>query len=97
MKINWKARLRNKTFLISASGLVISFAYQIMSIVFDFIPRITEDNLLQTVGLAINMLALLGVVVDPTTEGVCDSTRALTYCTENDVRLCEKTEEKNDG
>lgn len=89
MKINWKARLRNKTFLISASGLVISFAYQIMSIVFDFIPRITEDNLLQTVGLAINMLAMLGIVVDPTTPGINDSARAMTYGTDMDVRKDE--------
>ncbi len=36
--------------------------------------------------MAVNILALLGVVVDPTTEGICDSDRAMTYYTDSDER-----------
>ena len=44
--------------------------------------------------MAINLLAVLGVIIDPTTEGISDSDRALTYCTDCDVRL-KKEEEDN--
>ena len=37
--------------------------------------------------MAVNILALLGVVVDPTTKGICDSDRALTYYTDSDERM----------
>jgi phi LC3 family holin len=34
---------------------------------------------LELVGLAVNVLALVGVIVDPTTDGVSDSDRAMLY------------------
>ena len=37
----------------------------------------------------LNLLGLLGVIVDPTTAGVSDSDRAMTYGTAQDVRLKE--------
>lgn len=89
MKINFKARLKNKTFLLSASALVIAFVYQILSI-FDVVPPISESEISELVAMAVNILAFLGVLVDPTTEGIKDSERAMTYCTDCDVR---KTEE----
>ena len=47
--------------------------------------------------MVVDFLVLLGVVVDPTTKGINDSERALTYLTENDVRNNEnidKTDEE---
>ncbi|HZK22415.1 MAG TPA: phage holin [Oscillospiraceae bacterium] len=89
MKINWKERLKNKTFVLSLAGLIIAFVYQVLSLCFDFIPKVSEAEAIGLVGLFINILALLGVVVDPTTEGINDSTRALTYGRENDIRKKE--------
>lgn len=89
MKINIKARLKNKTFVISSSVLIISFIYGLLS-AFGIIPRISEEQVTDLMYMAVNILALLGVVVDPTTEGIGDSDRALTYNTENDVRSAEE-------
>lgn len=89
MKINWKERLKNKTFVLSLAGLIIAFVYQVLSLYFDFIPKVSEAEAIGLVGLFINILALLGVVVDPTTEGINDSARALTYGRENDIRKKE--------
>lgn len=89
MKINFKARFKNKMFVLSASALVVSFVYQMLS-AFDIVPKITENEITGLVTMAVNILAFLGVIVDPTTEGINDSERAMTYCTECDVRKNEE-------
>ena len=85
MKINLKARMRNKTFVISSSVLIISFIYGLLSLL-GIVPRISEKQITDLMYMAVNILALLGVVVDPTTKGICDSDRAMTYCTDCDER-----------
>ena len=76
-------------FVLSASALLVSFVYQMLS-AFDIVPKITESEITGLITMAVNVLALLGVVVDPTTEGINDSDRAMTYCTECDVRKNEE-------
>lgn len=88
MKINWKVRLRNKTFVISMSTLILSFLYQFFALI-GVVPKVSENTVLQVVGLAINLLSALGVLIDPTQSGVSDSARALTYGTDEDVRSFE--------
>ena len=88
MKINIKARLKNKTFLISFSALVIAFVYQILSL-FGVMPEISENEVVNVFSVAINILACVGVVVDPTTDGMNDSDRAMTYFTDYDERLID--------
>lgn len=85
MKINLKARLKNKTFVISAITLIVAFVYQILAL-FEVVPSISEDQIVNVCTIAVNILAFLGVLVDPTTEGINDSKRAMTYYTENDER-----------
>ena len=85
MKINIEARLKNKVFLISMSVLLISIIYKVLSL-FGIAPSIDESAALEVVSMIIDFLALLGVVVDPTTTGLNDSERAMTYFTENDER-----------
>lgn len=85
MKLNIKARLKNKTFVVSLVTLIISFVYKLFA-VFEIVPDVSEYEVLSLLDVAINVLALLGVFVDPTTEGVSDSDRAMTYYTEKDVR-----------
>lgn len=89
MRINLKARIKNKMFVLSASALVVSFVYQMLS-AFDIVPKITENELLGLITMAVNILAFFGVLVDPTTEGINDSERAMTYCTDCDVRIFEE-------
>ena len=78
MKINWKIRLKNKVWLTSFVGVVVGFIYQLLSM-FGIVPVISEDNLLELLGMLITLLAGLGIIVDPTTKGVSDSDRAMGY------------------
>ncbi len=78
MKINWKVRLQNKTWLLAMLAAIVAFAYQILSLL-EIVPAVSEDQVTQLMGLVINILVALGIVVDPTTTGVIDSTRALHY------------------
>ena len=88
MKINWKARFKNKTFIITFVTLVISFVYQTLGI-FDVVPSASENEILELIGMAVNILAFVGVVVDPTTDGINDSDRAMLYFTDFDERNVE--------
>jgi phi LC3 family holin len=56
---------------------------------FDVVPSISEDSLVNFLTILINILAALGVVIDPTTDGIKDSDRAMTYFTDYDERLVE--------
>ncbi len=90
MKINIKERLKNKVFLLAAIALIISFVYQLLGM-FGVVPPITEDEIVGIVTMAVNILAFLGVLVDPTTKGMSDSERALTYGTSYDVRISQES------
>ena len=78
MKINWKVRLRNKTWLASVLALAVSFVYDLLAML-DVIPPLSEDWLLSLVQTLLTLLTALGVVIDPTTDGAADSDRAMRY------------------
>lgn len=78
--INWKVRLRNKAFwlaFIPAALLLV----QTVAALFGFSLNLGDigDKLLAVVNAVFALLSILGVVVDPTTQGVGDSRRALGY------------------
>jgi len=78
--INWKVRLRNKAFwlaFIPAALLLV----QTVAALFGFSLNLGDigDKLLAVVNAVFALLSILGVVVDPTTQGVGDSQRALGY------------------
>ena len=78
MKINWKVRFKNKTWLITFLITILAFIYQIIGM-FDIVPPITQDMATQLITIIINMLVAIGVVIDPTTAGAGDSQQALKY------------------
>ncbi len=78
MKINWLVRFKNKTFLLTFIPLVLAFVYQLLGL-FEVVPRISENDIMNFISIIINLLAALGVITDPTTAGLSDSERALTY------------------
>ena len=43
------------------------------------VPKISDEALLNVAGVAVNILCMLGIVVDPTTKGVKDSEQAMSY------------------
>lgn len=69
--MNWKDRFKNKTFLVSFTGIIISFIYQMLGVL-GVVPSISQDQVVQLVGLIINILAGFGIVIDPTTPGITD-------------------------
>lgn len=77
-KINWKLRLKNKATLTALIAAAVAFIYQVLGIV-GVVPAVAQNDVLQGVGIALNLLAALGIVTDPTTEGTGDSTQALGY------------------
>lgn len=77
-KINWSVRFKNKSWLASFAALVIAFIYQLLGL-FDVAPAITQDNVMQFISIILTLLAGVGVIQDPTTKGVSDSTQALSY------------------
>ena len=80
MKINWKVRLKNKLFWVAIipSSLVL---IQAVANVFGFVLDLGDlgNKLLSVVESVFVILAILGIVTDPTTSGVSDSEQALTY------------------
>ena len=78
MKINWKVRFKNKVFLTSFISLIVGFVYSVLAL-FEIYPTITKNTLLGIVDQILIFLGLIGVIVDPTTAGLDDSNRAMSY------------------
>ena len=76
--MNIKVRLRNKTFWLTAIPATVTFLYTILSL-FDIVPSISEAVVIKLATIIVSALSVLGVLVDPTTAGVKDSERAMTY------------------
>lgn len=80
MMINWKVRILNKTFWIT---LVPALALLLQTFLAVFNIRLeigdTTEKFLVFVNALFAVLVIVGIVNDPTTSGVSDSTRAMTY------------------
>ena len=76
--MNWKVRFRNKTWLGLFLALIIGFVFNVLKL-FDIVPVVTENAIMNIVAQVLEFLGLIGVLVDPTTAGVGDSNRAMTY------------------
>lgn len=74
--LNLKIRLKNKTFIITMMTTIIAFVYQMLA-QFEVVPKVTQDQTMQVFMLVVNILAGLGILVDPTTDGIKDSERVL--------------------
>lgn len=80
MKINFLVRLKNKAFwlaLIPALLLVVQTVASLFGYNWDFI--VLNQQIAAIINAVFAVLSILGIVVDPTTAGVGDSQRALTY------------------
>ena len=78
--INWKVRIKNKIFwisLIPAVLLLLQAILKVFGIEIDFTGL--TNNLLAVVEALFAVLVILGIVTDPTTEGMGDSKLAMTY------------------
>ena len=78
MKINWKVRFKNPTWLTMFISLIVGFVFNVLKM-FDVVPSITQNQIMEVVSQVLTFLGLFGVIVDPTTAGIGDSQRALGY------------------
>ncbi len=80
MKVNWKVRIKNEAFWIALVPAIILLIQAVAS-VFGYTLDLGDlgNKLLEVVKIVFTILAILGIVTDPTTAGLSDSLRALTY------------------
>lgn len=80
MSINWKVRAKNKTFwlaIIPAALLLVQQVAGLFGLTLDFGGL--QAQLVAIVGTVFAILAILGIVADPTTAGMGDSEQAMGY------------------
>lgn len=80
MKLNFLVRIKNKAFwlaLIPALALVAQAVAALFGYTIDL--QTWVGKLQAVVNAVFALLTILGIVVDPTTEGIQDSDRAMTY------------------
>ncbi len=78
--INWKVRIANKNFwlaLIPAVLLLIQSVLAVFGVTLDFGE--IGNKLTAVVEAVFLVLGIIGIVNDPTTDGLADSDRALRY------------------
>ena len=78
--INWKVRFKNRTFwmtVIPAVALVVQAVAAVFGYTIDLTTMV--GKLQAVVSAVFGLLVILGLVVDPTTDGIGDSQRALGY------------------
>lgn len=67
MKIDWKSRFTNKTFIASFVATLILLLQQLG--LSAYIP----GNIMEIVNTILMLLVMLGVVIDPSTQGISDN------------------------
>lgn len=80
MSINWKVRFSNPNFWLTffpALFLLIQVCAAPFGYEWDFV--VLNQQVADIVNAVFGLLAILGIVNDPTTKGVSDSKQALTY------------------
>lgn len=93
MNINWKVRFKNKAFWIGFIPAVIILVQAIGTLFgYTFELRGVEDNLINIVQALFAVLAMLGIVVDPTTVGLSDGFYGLQYTSPSVIEEVEDEE-----
>lgn len=81
MKINIPVRFKNPWFWVGIGGVILTAMgvspemFTSWSAVFDAVKNLVSNPFM----LGCVILAVLGIFIDPTTSGICDSKRAMSY------------------
>ena len=80
MKINWKVRIANINFWLTAIPALL-LLIQVVAAVFGFELDLGDlgNKLLDVVNAVFMLMSILGIVNDPTTASMSDSENAMTY------------------
>ena len=84
MNINWKVRFSNPNFFfVFFPSLFLLIQVCAAPFGYDWVFSVLNQQVAAIVNAVFGVLAILGVVNDPTTAGVGDSFRAMTYTKPN--------------
>ena len=67
-----KKKFKNKAFVLTFVTALVAFVYQVLSI-FGVVPQISEEQVMNIVVMVVNMLAMLGILINPNTDGIKDN------------------------
>ena len=80
MTINWKVRFKNPLFWTAMIAAVLLLVTQICALFGIYIDTaLLGEQLSEIVKTVFKILVIMGIVTDPTTEGISDSLLAMTY------------------
>lgn len=68
--IDWKSRIKNKTFWVALMSAIVLLTQQLGLDVF-------PDNIGEIVNTVLLIATILGIVVDPSTDGIADKQKSL--------------------
>lgn len=68
---DWVSRFKNPTFVTSFATALIAFGYTVLGM-FDVVPSVSESEVLNLVAIVVTMLTSVGVLMNPTTDGITD-------------------------
>lgn len=78
--INWKVRIKNKSFWLAAVPALLLAVQAVLALFgVEWAHEVLSDKLIDIINTIFTLLAIMGVVTDPTTVGVGDSRKALEY------------------
>lgn len=100
LKINWKVRLRHRQFWLSLISALVLIADRVAAI-FGVDIMLISAEIQEVLESILLILALFGIIIDPTTAGVKDSSQAMVYSKPRDekeevLELTEKGENKQE-
>ncbi len=93
--INWKLRLQNKVTLLAILGDIVAIVFSVINLIQT--KEFTYESVMHIISLIVEVLVLLGIVVDPTTKGLKDSSQAMTYeVPKSDAPVLERDSNKGE-
>lgn len=78
MKINWKVRLKSGSWWLGIISAIIVAVFAILNL-FGIKTSVAVSDIMNAATLILMIPAAIGIISDPTTKGVGDSSQALTY------------------
>lgn len=78
--INWKTRIKNKNFWIAFIPAILLLIQSVLTpFGYNWDFGVLNQQLTAIINAAFGVLSILGIVTDPTTVGIGDSSQALGY------------------
>ena len=78
VKLNMPLRFKNKVTLLAILSLFVRIVIAVLAL-FAIKPPVSYDAAMGVIKMVLDLLVLLGIIIDPTTPGITDSDAAMSY------------------